>query len=71
MQIVCKYVFNIINITNIYLYFWTDISVFSKALLMATASPLREDKYEFELSRVREKIKTKFVELIDCSLFRL
>ena len=29
---------------------------------MATANPLREDN----LSRVREKIKTKFVELIDC-----
>ena len=33
---------------------------------MATAIPLREDNYELELSRVREKIKTKFVELIDC-----
>ena len=33
---------------------------------MATANPLREDNYELELSRVREKIKTKFVELIDC-----
>ena len=33
---------------------------------MATADPLREDNYELELSRVREKIKTKFVELIDC-----
>ena len=33
---------------------------------MATANPLTEDNYEFELSRVREKIKTKFVELIDC-----
>ena len=33
---------------------------------MATAIPLREDSYELELSRVREKIKTKFVELIDC-----
>ena len=33
---------------------------------MATANPLREDKYELELSRVRKKIKTKFVELIDC-----
>ena len=32
----------------------------------ATANPLREDKYELELSRVREKIKSKFVELIDC-----
>ena len=32
---------------------------------MATAIPLREDYYEFELSRVRENIKTKFVELID------
>ena len=32
---------------------------------MATANPLREDNYEFELSRVRENIKTKFVELID------
>ena len=33
---------------------------------MATANPLREDNYNLELSRVREKIKTKFVELIDC-----
>ena len=33
---------------------------------MATANPLREDNYELELSRVREKITTKFVELIDC-----
>ena len=33
---------------------------------MATANPLREDNYELELNRVREKIKTKFVELIDC-----
>ena len=33
---------------------------------MATANPLMEDNYELELSRVREKIKTKFVELIDC-----
>ena len=33
---------------------------------MATANPLREDNYELELSRVREKIKTKFAELIDC-----
>ena len=33
---------------------------------MATANPLGEDNYELELSLVREKIKTKFVELIDC-----
>ena len=33
---------------------------------MATANPLREDNYELELSRVRGKIQTKFVELIDC-----
>ena len=33
---------------------------------MATVNPLRGDNYELELSRVREKIKTKFVELIDC-----
>ena len=33
---------------------------------MATANPLREDNYELELSQVREKIKTKFVALIDC-----
>ena len=33
---------------------------------MATANPLREDNYELELSRVRENIKNKFVELIDC-----
>ena len=32
---------------------------------MATANPMREDNYELELSRVRENIKTKFVELID------
>ena len=32
---------------------------------MATANSLREDNYELELSRVREKIKIKFVELID------
>ena len=37
---------------------------------MATAYPIeagnRKDNYELELSRVREKIKTTFVELIDC-----
>ena len=33
---------------------------------MATANPLGEDNYELELSRVRENIKTTFVELIDC-----
>ena len=33
---------------------------------MATANPLREDNYELELNRMREKIKTKFVELNDC-----
>ena len=33
---------------------------------MATANPLREDKNELELSRVRENIKSKVVELIDC-----
>ena len=33
---------------------------------MATANPLREDNYELQLSRMRENIKTKFVELIDC-----
>ena len=35
---------------------------------MAAANPLRDqkDNYELELSRLREKIKTKFVELIDC-----
>ena len=33
---------------------------------MATANPLMEDNYELELYRLREKIKTKFVELIDC-----
>ena len=32
---------------------------------MATANPLGEDNYELELSRVREKIKNTFVELID------
>ena len=39
--------------------------MFSQAILMATVNPLREDNYELELSRVRENIKTKFVELID------
>ena len=33
---------------------------------MATANPLREDNYELELSRVKEKIRNKFAELIDC-----
>ena len=33
---------------------------------MATASPLIEDNYELELNRLKEKSKTKFVELIDC-----
>ena len=33
---------------------------------MATANPLIEDNYELELTRVREKIQTQFVELIDC-----
>ena len=33
---------------------------------MATANPLLEDNYELELSRMREKIEIKFVELIDC-----
>ena len=33
---------------------------------MATANPMREDNYELELNRMRENIKTKFVELIDC-----
>ena len=33
---------------------------------MATANPLIEDNYELELYQMREKIKTKFVELIDC-----
>ena len=33
---------------------------------MATANPMREDNYELELSRLRENIKTKFVELLDC-----
>ena len=33
---------------------------------MATANPLGEDNYELELSRVRENIRTTFVELIDC-----
>ena len=33
---------------------------------MATANLLTEDNYESELSRERENIKTKFVELIDC-----
>ena len=35
---------------------------------MATANPLgdRKDNYELELSRVREKIESKVIELIDC-----
>ena len=33
---------------------------------MAIANPLGEDNYELQLSRVREKIKTEFIELIDC-----
>ena len=33
---------------------------------MATAYPLREDNFELELSRVREKIQTKFTELTNC-----
>ena len=33
---------------------------------MATANPLSENDFELEFSRVREEIKTKFVELIDC-----
>ena len=35
---------------------------------MAVANPLgdRKDNYELELSRVREKIKSIFVELLDC-----
>ena len=36
---------------------------------MATAYPIEagnKDNYEIELSRVRENIKTKFIELIDC-----
>ena len=33
---------------------------------MATANPLTEHNYELGLTRVREQIKTKFVELIDC-----
>ena len=40
--------------------------MFSQAIPMATAIPLREDNYELEVSRVRENIKTRFVELIDC-----
>ena len=37
---------------------------------MATAYPIEagnKDNYEVELNRVREKIKCKFVELIDCT----
>ena len=36
---------------------------------MATAYPIEagnKDNYELELNRMRENIKTKFVELIDC-----
>ena len=36
---------------------------------MATAYPIEagiKDNYELDLSRVRENIKTKFVEIIDC-----
>ena len=33
---------------------------------MATAYPLREDNFELELNRMREKIQTRFTELTDC-----
>ena len=47
----------------------TVISIDLDLASMATAYPIEagnEDNYELELSRVREKIKTKFVEFIDC-----
>ena len=47
----------------------TVISIDLYLARMATAYPIEagnEDNYELELSRVREKIKSKFVELIDC-----
>ena len=54
----------VFSISNVIIKF-LDISTVI-FLLMATANPLIEDNYELELSRVRENIKTKFVELIDC-----
>ena len=47
----------------------TVVSIDLDLARMATAYPIEagnEDNYEVELSRVRENIKTKFVELIDC-----
>ena len=47
----------------------TVISIDLDLARMATAYPIEagnEDNYELELSRVRENIKTKFVELLDC-----
>ena len=41
------------------------VLIFSYIYLLIIANPLREDNHELELSRVREKIKTKLVELID------
>ncbi|KAI6650836.1 hypothetical protein LOD99_5676 [Oopsacas minuta] len=40
------------------------------AIIMATANPILpqpgEDNYELEVNRLREKIKSTFLELIDC-----
>ena len=33
---------------------------------MATAAPVEEDNFKLELSRVREKVITKFLELTEC-----
>ena len=44
----------------------TNSFLFVFDIHMATANPLREDNYELELSQVRENIKSKFIELIDC-----
>ena len=47
----------------------TVISIDLDLARMATAYPIEagnEDNYELELSRMRENIKNKFVELIDC-----
>ena len=61
-----------LQIMRFYLIFiYINLSTLNVYLAkMATAYPIetenREDNYELELSRVREKIKTKFVEFIDC-----
>ena len=54
-------------ILQVYIHIFRQLFLcFLKRYKWLTANPLREDSHELELSRVREKIKTKFVELIDC-----